>query len=747
MRRSRIISLLSLALFLLAAPAFMSGAGGQADAKTPPKAGAKVAPKTTPKAAAHQPAKAAANTNKHIPLPRPRPQDRAAGHSIGNVSSAPAEPIPLPVVPPVSPAEAAALSISPNDLNSVKEALGLVRRGNIALATVLERSIKDPVAAKVVEWLILRSDSNSGMSFDRFAAFLRANPHWPSVPMLTRRAEAALWDDQRESGTVRAFFAHQKPTSAKGRFVLARTLLANGDRKAAETLVREAWRSDGFSREVETTVLNLFGDMLTRADHKARMDSRFYAADVEAGMRAAQRLDNTEMAIAKARTAVIRKAGDTKAALDAVPAEARRDPGYLFHRIQWLRRSGKVTEAAQLMLTAPQDATVLHDLDQWWMERRYLVRDLLDLGDAQSAFRIARDTVSPTRENYRVDHNFTAGWIALRYLHDPTTALVHFNGIPAEINNPHALARAGYWKGRALEALGRGEEARAHYEAAARHSTVYYGQIARAKLGLPDLPLRSAPPLPADRKTARMEVVRAAEILYAIDERDLIASMMADLGERTTDVGVLAALGEVTARYKDPRGMLLLGKAALGRGFAFDYYAYPTVGLPSYTPIGPPIDPSVVYSIVRQESSFNQKDLSSAMAMGLMQVTPAAGRDTAKKFRVVYDQKRLMSDQVYNMQIGAGELGILFQDYRGSYILTFAGYNAGRGRVKEWVARFGDPRDPKIDPIDWVERIPFAETRNYVQRILENLQVYRVRFGGGSKLLIEADLHRGTRTE
>jgi len=233
------------------------------------------------------------------------------------------------------------------------------------------------------------------------------------------------------------------------------------------------------------------------------------------------------------------------------------------------------------------------------------------------------------------------------------------------------------------------------------------------------------------------------ELLYAIDERDLIAGALADLGERALDTVALAALGDVAARHKDARAMLLLGKAALARGLPLEHYAFPRIGIPDYHPIGPSIELAVVYAIARQESTFNPKTVSSARAMGLMQVTPDAGRYVAKKFGATYDEKRLLSDQSYNVQLGAAELGDLYVDYRGSHILTSAGYNAGKGRVKEWIAKHGDPRDPKIDPIDWVERIPFSETRNYVQRVLENLQVYRVRFGASSKLLIEADLHRG----
>jgi soluble lytic murein transglycosylase len=167
------------------------------------------------------------------------------------------------------------------------------------------------------------------------------------------------------------------------------------------------------------------------------------------------------------------------------------------------------------------------------------------------------------------------------------------------------------------------------------------------------------------------------------------------------------------------------------------------MGVPDYSPIGPPVEPAIVYSIVRQESWFNPKTVSSAQALGLMQVTPPAGRYVAKKFKVKFDQKRLLSDMSYNVQMGAAELGDVIQDYRGSYLMAFAAYNAGRGRVRDWIGRFGDPRDPKVDPIDWVERIPFAETRNYVQRVMENVQVYRIRFGGGPRLLIEADLRRG----
>jgi soluble lytic murein transglycosylase len=232
-------------------------------------------------------------------------------------------------------------------------------------------------------------------------------------------------------------------------------------------------------------------------------------------------------------------------------------------------------------------------------------------------------------------------------------------------------------------------------------------------------------------------------LLYEIGERELIIPMVMDLADRAVDPMALLGVAEVTTRHQDARATLVLGKAALGRGLPFDQYAFPNFGIPPYASLAPEVDRSIAYAIVRQESEFNQRDMSAARAVGLMQVTPEAGRDTAKRFGVKYDWQRMVHDAVYNSQMGAAELSGLLQDYRGSYILTFAGYNAGRGRVKEWIERHGDPRDPKVDPIDWIERIPFSETRNYVERVMENFQVYRVRFGQTSRVSMDADLRRG----
>jgi soluble lytic murein transglycosylase len=386
---------------------------------------------------------------------------------------------------------------------------------------------------------------------------------------------------------------------------------------------------------------------------------------------------------------------------------------------------------------APRDPAKLIDVDQ----RQLVARKLLDLGDARMACEVADGAAPPDNENYRAEQHFTAGWLALRCLHQPVIALSHFARIADGVSNPITLARPFYWQRRAEEALGREQNARLYYEQSAQYPTAYYGQLARAGLGFDEVALRTLPQTPAERQP--LELARAFEILYAVDERDLVPTMAADLGEKANDTAALAALADIATHHNDARTTLLIGMAMLGRGYSFERYAFPDFGVPSYQQIGPAVEPCVVYSIVRQESAFNPQVVSSANAIGLMQVTPDSGRDTAKRYGVTFDQHRLGNDVVYNAQLGSAELGNDIATWRGSYILAFVAYNAGPRRAREWIEQYGDPRAANADPIDWIERIPISETRNYVQRVIENMQVYRALVENNPKLSIEADLHRG----
>ena len=628
----------------------------------------------------------------------------------------------------------------PPDLAAVKQVVGLIQQRKFSEATALATSINDPVEQKLIEWAYLRLlDSPAG--FARYNTFLEVNPDWSSVP-LRRRAEARLWQEARDASTVRRFVRGQ-PATVAGRLAVARVLLAEGDRAGALSQVRAVWRSSELSAELEAAIVNTFPGALTTDDDVARMDRRIGAKDFGAALRVAKRLGSAQIAIVKACEAAEANSSKSAALLAAVPIEGRADLGYALCRLHWLLAHDDLAEAVKLVAESSGDDLRSQDTDEWWRERRILARRLLDVGDSKTAYRVVREAAAPGNPYYRAEFHFMPGWIALRFQSDPITALQHFGKIDEASSDPVVLARAAYWRGRAFEAAGQFEEMKAQYEAAARYPTAYYGQLARARIGMSEIAVRPPPRPQPMMEDAVSDLLRAADMLYAMGELDLVLTFVNDLAESSNNVAMLNALGELTARHNDAQAMLMLGKTALARGLTTERYAFPEIGVPAYSPIAPPIDRCVVYSIVRTESAFDQRDTSPANAVGLMQITPEAGRDTAQRFGVAYDWKRLVSDPVYNTQMGAAEISALFKEYTGSYIMTFAGYNAGRGRVREWVAKHGDPRNPKVDAVDWVERISLAETRNYVQRVMENLQVYAARWGASVSIL-EPNLHRVT---
>src|SRR6266403_5223709 len=346
-----------------------------------------------------------------------------------------------------APAPAATAAPLSGDLAAVRQAIDLVRKGKTGEATAIGKTIGDPAAQKLVEWFILRHPDGEA-NLDRFAAFIADNQHWPSMALFRRRAEARLWQERSDAATVRRFIAGQ-PTSAKGRFALARVLLAEGDRDGAARLVREAWRSDELSDRAETEAFEAFRDLLTGEDHRARMDKRIGAKDFSGASRAARRLGDEDRSIVKACAAVAASATKALDLLDAVATEARQDLGYTLCRIRWMMRHDRYADATRVMLAARSETMPLQDTDEWWRERRVLARKLLDLGEFQTAYQVVLSAALPANENYRAEFHFMQGWIALRYRNDPATARAHFSHIDDGSANPIVLARANYWRGRA----------------------------------------------------------------------------------------------------------------------------------------------------------------------------------------------------------------------------------------------------------------------------------------------------------
>lgn len=642
------------------------------------------------------------------------------------------------LLPPLAHAQPA------GDAAAVKKAVAFLKDGNFNQAMALAGNVSDPAARDLITWLAIRLTPKD-VGFDRTRDFIRKNPNWPSMTLVKRRAENLLLSEKRDAKDVMAYFGNAQPVSGEGMVALARALLASGNQAHAVPWIRRAWREEEMTLPLEQEILGQHGSLLTSADHKARADRLFYLEKFEAAQRSAERAGKDIAALSRARNAALQRAGNANALLNAVPAALHKDASYLYARAYLKRRGDDAKGAAELMLQAPRIAPNTPDADDWWRERRFVIRTLLDEKQYQLAYRVAAAAVLPENDILKADIHFTAGWVALRYLKDPATAKKHFVqdvGTP----QPFYIARALYWQGRASEAMNDPIGAKSAYSLAARHYLSFYGQLARAKLNMRDLPIRPMPQVSdAERQAfAANPVSRALKLLYEADADDLVVPVHIDMIDRTPAAATAVLLAEIASAHKDARALVIIGKQGLDRGLPVDAIAFPTTGIPNYNHMGPPIEKALVYSISRQESEFQPYVVSPAKAYGLMQVIRPTGAAIAKRIGIGFDFNRLQRDPVYNVTLGAAELGHLIQSFNGSYVLTFIGYNAGPGRARQWMDARGDPRGGETEAIvDWIERIPITETRLYILRVLENLQVYRALIQNKRVIEIESDLARG----
>jgi soluble lytic murein transglycosylase len=609
------------------------------------------------------------------------------------------------------------------DAAALRAAIAAYRAGDLAKGDQLAGDALDPIGRTTLEWAALRLQARAA-GHQRLAAFIDKNPDWPTSGFLQARLEDSLYASKAPHALVRERFAKNEPATANGRIALARAHVAAGKKKEAQDLIKKLWREDDLGAWSEGAIRKEFGEMLNADDHRFRSARLFYKGQYASSLRAAELVSKDYVALAKARAAVRREAAAAKL-MEAVPAALREDPSYIFARVQILRRANKHAEAAEL-LGKLKDSNDIVDPGAWWTERRMIARRLLDNGEPKLAYAVAAEHPGVSGEEF-IDAEFHAGWISLRFVGDAETASRHFAAAAEIARTPISQSRTLYWQGRAAEARELTDQANAFYTQAAEHSSAYYGQLARARLGLEEQPVRKARAVAEDDE--RIAAIRAIEVFEAIGERELAFRLTIDLARTLEDETQIAALGRILARAKDARGTLIVGKLASQRGVSLDDVAFPAFGVPEFEELKRAAEKPVVFAIARQESAFQPDAVSHAGAKGLMQMLTSTARVTAKRAGVPFEERRLLTDPAFNAQLGSAHLAELMDDHANSLILTFAAYNAGGGRVRQWIAAYGDPRKADVDPIDWVERIPFTETRNYVQRVAENVAVYRARFG------------------
>jgi soluble lytic murein transglycosylase len=635
------------------------------------------------------------------------------------------------------------------EMSAFKAATDAYRRGDVAGGDAAAQRLADPTARVAAEWVALRAAGRS-LGFERVNRFMTANPEFPMQRWLQRRAEDSLLIERARPERVLTFFRDRQPEGPSGRAALAVALQARAlnaqDRAEAERVALSAYRDRAVSRDVAELLERSFPERIGAAERLLRAHRLILTTGKAEGLRLAEGHGPDHAKLAQALAASQGKSENMKP-LEAVPPSLRGHSSYLLALAQVLRRQDRLDEALAALLRTPRDPAQLADAEEWWTERRVLIRRLLDKGDHASAYRVAAEHggLGPGR---RAEAEFHAGWIALRYLGHAQTALAHFEASAECAELAAAKARAAYWRGRALEAGAHGDgTAEAAYEAAAAIPATYYGQLAAERLGREALHLGVTEASEADETFALASPGgRVIRLLLDADMKEFAQPLAIDFARVAPSASHVDAVADLFVKLGDAPTVLAIGRQATARGFAVEQHAFPTFGVPRYEPLPGSEDKAMVYAIARQESAFNAKAISTADARGLMQMLPSTAARTASRFKVPFSSDRLISDPGYNAMLGAAHLGELMEETKGSVVMAFASYNAGGHRVREWVNAFGDPRRPDVDVVDWVERIPFYETRHYVQKIMENLQAYRARFSDNrSALLIKADMERGRR--
>jgi soluble lytic murein transglycosylase len=629
---------------------------------------------------------------------------------------------------------AQAQSLAPADLAATRAALAAAAAGDWSHAYTAVAAAGDPLPLKIVRWLDYSSPGAPGRFAD-IAEFIDKNPDWPHQTALRKHAEEAL-SGETDAVAGQWFKAHP-PLSAAGEVRAAEIQLNTGNIAGGTAGLRAAWVDNDFNALDERQFLVQHGAAIRPEDDQNRLNRLLWDGKVEAARRMLSRVSPDYRALAEARLALAVQAAASEMLLARVPAQLRSDSGLLYEELRWRRERDMTDAAVDILRVNPGDPLYP---EAWWHERQIIARRILATGNADLAYQIAAQHGVLGGKAY-ADADFLLGYIALRFKKDPALAFDDFAHILTRADTPYTKAQAAYWGGRAADAEAKPDLARKWYAAGAEHMATFYGQLAAHQLGDDAPPRPTAEPVPSAAERAAFdgsELVRATRTFFAIDDRQhakIFLLHLADNAATPTEFAMLATLAEQNQRLDLG---ISVAKRAIAAGTPLMIHGYPICAMPP----GGSTERALLFAVIRQESGFDVAAMSPAGARGMMQLMPATANSEASKLGEPVSLPRLTMDGIYNIHLGRDYLQSLIEDFGGSYALAIAAYNSGPGRVRQWLAEYGDPRGGKINMVDWIETIPIDETRLYVQRVLENLQVYRGQDGRNSAFSLVSDLAR-----
>ena len=522
------------------------------------------------------------------------------------------------------------------------------------------------------------------------------------------------------------FFEKKEPLSGYGKIKLGEAFLTRGNTKKAHDLIAEGFKTANLS-SVEHRYLNKkFRNLLTKEDYIERAKYLAWEQDFYELRRTLRYLPSGYKELYFARFALMTRSYGVDSAIAKVPAQFKNDIGLQFDRAKWRRKRGRYDSALEIINNLPQDPKLLVKPDLWFKEKFIIARSRINKKRFEEAYGLLINHGVLDSGNL-AEAEWHAGWLALRFLNKPDAAVQHFKTMHEGVNYPISKSRAAYWVGKAYEQLGKDQNAKDWYKKSSVFNTTFYGQLASAKINKNDFKVKNSYTFSEEdyKKLLKTDLARAVILLSELDMTQKGKDILRHLGSEERSIKEQVLAGKLSQQVGRLDFAIQIAKQTSYQNKNLLELNYPIIETPKVVSKRTILPQEVILSLIRQESEFDRDANSWVGAKGLMQIMPATGRLVSKQAGLRYSRSRLIEDEFFNLQLGCYYISGLNDEFNGAIYMAFAGYNAGPHRVRRWVKRFGDPRKGEIDPIDWIELIPFTETRNYVQRVIENIQVYK----------------------
>ena len=615
---------------------------------------------------------------------------------------------------------------SQKDFSLAKKAVSEMKKSDWTNALKTAKKAKDKSIYNFIEWRHLLTEGNKASFYD-YLNFINANKDYPRLGRIKYLAEHKLSNEKITPGKIIDWFGDEEPLSGYGKMILGESYILTGQIEQGKKLIKEGWITADLSKTELSLFRKKFKNYLNAEDYIQRADYLAWENKYWDLKRMLRYLPKDYELLYNARQLLMSKSYGVDQAIKNVPDRFKNDAGLNFDRLKWRRKRGRIDSSAEILLNVKNTKDYLVRPDKWWDEREIISRSLIYEKKYELAYKIASNHALIEGSDYAAAE-WMSGWIALSFLDDPLLSKDHFQNFYNNVSYPISTSRGAYWLARSYKALGDKENSKKWFEEAAKYLTTYYGQLAFLELN-PNENFELSKDMEVDKKYREKfyskELVKITYLLDELNEDKYTKFILRHLANENIENGSEILASELSTNIGRFDFAIQIAKIASYEKRFHNKFNYPIISTPKNINGRKIPESAFILSIIRQESEFDLSANSHAGAKGLMQLMPYTAKLVAKQAKLPYVKSRLTTDPEYNINLGSHYVAGLILDYDGAYPFAIAAYNAGPNRVKYWKKINKDPQKKQIDYVDWIELIKFRETRNYVQRVLENYNVYR----------------------